>query len=290
MNNNNLDKELSIPYRIPRYNKNQLIFIDNKEISLIDHIKELRQKNKITKKKISNLVKHNDYWYSQVERNGKKGDDNRQKTIYRDDLINVISIVKFNANSYNDLEKYKIDSEHYLDEIMTPVPLENSFRPLELYELFKGQRTPEEQDKLYAKLINCIENTLKQSYLSLNQLQRDVYLDALKNLNLSLKIDPAFIIGIIGLPYADFLYSAKKEEILDFFHDITNLIENIDQFINYDNKNDSETVYKYIEPIIKKIIEYTNNNSYDDDKNKKIVELTRHEAIEYYDKIHQHND
>ena len=56
-----------------RYNKNQIIIIiDTQEIRLIDHLKELRIARKITKKKISNLVQQNDYWYSQIERDGKK--------------------------------------------------------------------------------------------------------------------------------------------------------------------------------------------------------------------------
>ena len=80
--------------KTPRYNKMQKLFIDGKEITLIEHLQELRTKNKITKKKISNIVKQNDTWYSQIERNGKNGDDNRQKTIYKPDLINIISIVK----------------------------------------------------------------------------------------------------------------------------------------------------------------------------------------------------
>jgi len=56
-----------------RYNKNQLLFIDEQEITLIDYLSKLRTSKKITKKKISNMIKHNDYWYSQIERNGKNG-------------------------------------------------------------------------------------------------------------------------------------------------------------------------------------------------------------------------
>ena len=82
----------------------------------------MRQKNKITKKKISNLVKKNDYWYSQVERNGKKGDDNRQRTIYKPDLINIISIVKYNAQSSAELDAFREKSEIYLTKIIKATP------------------------------------------------------------------------------------------------------------------------------------------------------------------------
>ena len=114
---------MAIATPIPRYDKTQLLLIDGKEIKLIDHLKELRQKNKITKKKISNLVKKNDYWYSQVERNGKKGDDNRQRTIYKPDLINIISIVKYNAQSSAELDAFREKSEIYLTKIIKATPL-----------------------------------------------------------------------------------------------------------------------------------------------------------------------
>ena len=73
---------MAVARTIPRYDKTQLLLIEGREIRLIDHLKELRLKNNITKKKISNMIKKNDYWYSQVERSGKNGDDNRQRTIY----------------------------------------------------------------------------------------------------------------------------------------------------------------------------------------------------------------
>ena len=57
---------------IPRYDKNQYVIVGNDEIRLIDYLKKLRTEQNITKKKISNLIKHNDYWYSQIERNVKK--------------------------------------------------------------------------------------------------------------------------------------------------------------------------------------------------------------------------
>ena len=90
---------MNVATTIPRYDKNQILVIDNKEIKLIDHLKEIRSQKKITKKFISNLIKHNDYWYSQIERDGKNGDDNRQRTIYRTDLVNVISIIQYDATS-----------------------------------------------------------------------------------------------------------------------------------------------------------------------------------------------
>ena len=97
---------MAVATPIPRYDKTQLLLIDGKEIRLIDHLQELRIEKGITKKKISNLIKHNDYWYSQVERNGKNGDDNRQRTIYKPDLINIIAIVKYGAQTASDLNEF----------------------------------------------------------------------------------------------------------------------------------------------------------------------------------------
>mgnify|MGYP004596524121 FL=1 len=51
-----------LPTEVWRYDKNQIILVDGQEISLIQHLKQLRENKNITKKKISNLVKHNNSW------------------------------------------------------------------------------------------------------------------------------------------------------------------------------------------------------------------------------------
>ena len=43
---------MAVATTIPRYNKNQIIIVENHEIRLIDHLKELRISKKITKKKV----------------------------------------------------------------------------------------------------------------------------------------------------------------------------------------------------------------------------------------------
>ena len=213
---------------IPRYDKNQLLIIDNREISLIDHLKELRSAKKITKKKISNLIKHNDYWYSQIERNGKNGDDQRQRTIYRTDLVDIISIVYYGANSKTELEKCKDKSEVYLDKIIKALPIKNSARKLEWYELYQC-RTPEEQDRLFNSLLDTQEKLLRKAYDSLQDSgDKDNFLDALKNTNLSLKIDPLFIVFLSGLPFADFLYESKQHQLFSLLRSVMNLLDEIE--------------------------------------------------------------
>ena len=51
---------MKVATTMPRYDKFQRLLINDQEITLIDHLKQLREANKITKKKISNLIKNND--------------------------------------------------------------------------------------------------------------------------------------------------------------------------------------------------------------------------------------
>lgn len=244
---------MSIATTIPRYDKNQIIIINDTEIRLIDHLKESRINRKITKKKISNLIKHNDYWYSQVERDGKNGDDNRQRTIYRNDLVDVISIVQYNASSSQDLELLRSKSEVYLDKIIKALPLKESIKKLELYQLFQT-RTNEQQYKLLDSLLSTHEQLLRNTFESLySRDDRDNFLDAMKNTNLALKIDPLFIVFLMGLPYSDFLYEAKQEKIFSLFHDIINIMDTF----TTDNNANLKTSADYLGIIQNKIIEYT---------------------------------
>lgn len=48
---------MKVATTMPRYDKFQRLLINDQEITLIDHLKQLREANKITKKKISNLIK-----------------------------------------------------------------------------------------------------------------------------------------------------------------------------------------------------------------------------------------
>ena len=220
---------MAIATPIPRYDKTQLLLIDGKEIKLIDHLKELRQKNKITKKKISNLVKKNDYWYSQVERNGKKGDDNRQRTIYKPDLINIISIVKYNAQSSAELDAFREKSEIYLTKIIKATPLSESTKKLEWYEIHNN-RTPEQQERLLSSLLATHDRLLRQAFNNMSGItDKDNFLNCLKNINTSLRIDPVFIVFLSGLPYADFLYETNQKNLYAFLRDI---MQTLDSFSN----------------------------------------------------------
>lgn len=227
---------------IPRYDKNQILRIDGKEISLIDYLSQIRIPKKITKKKISNLIKHNDYWYSQIEHKDKQGNDNRQRTIYRPDLIDIVSIIVYDASTSFELKDLKSKSEIYIDKVLKAVPLKNSVKPLEMYQL-NPNRSPEEQDRLFSSLLSTQTALIKDTYESLLSItDKDVFLNCLKNTVISMRIDPLFIIFLSGLSYMDFLYEAQQEEINDLFKEITKML---DEFTINLPTDDKKKIHEY---------------------------------------------
>lgn len=227
---------MAVATTIPRYDKTQKILIGNEELTLIDHLKNLRTAGKVTKKKISNLIKQNDSWYSQIERSGKHGDDNRQKTLYRPDLVDIISIVKFGANNSFDLDEYRARSEHYLDNEIHAFPLGESLKKLELYQI-NHPRTDAEQLSLYLSLRDSIFKHMDLSYDSLSHGDRNEFLNHLKEMNASMKIDPLFIIFLSGLPLAEFLYEANEAQVERLMGE---LLAEIDQMTIKHNTNPSD--------------------------------------------------
>ena len=255
---------MAVAIRIPRYNKLQKILIADKETTLIEHLKQLRTENKITKKKISNIIKQNDTWYSQIERNGKNGDDNRQKTIYRPDLINIISIVKYGANSISALAEYRSQSEIYIDKVIKAIPLDESLKTLEWYEI-NNRRTPENQEHLFESLMANINKSIQQTYINLSPSEKDNFLNLLKEINSSLKIDACFLISLAGLPFSEFLYEADQNRIDNMINNIMKTLDNIE----LDNHEHVNNQY-YYEKIKESIQEYID-----------ISKQTRRNSIEF---------
>lgn len=208
---------MAVATPIPRYDKTQLLLIDGKEIRLIDHLQELRIEKGITKKKISNLIKHNDYWYSQVERNGKNGDDNRQRTIYKPDLINIIAIVKYGAQTASDLNEFHNKSEIYLNKIIKALPLKESTKKLKWYDIHNN-RSPEEQERLFSSLLATHEKLLRQAFDDLEgNGDRDNYLNCLKNINTSLRIDLCLYCSFLVFHMQIFCMKPNKKIYMLFF-------------------------------------------------------------------------
>lgn len=245
---------MAVATTIPRYNKNQMIIVENHEMRLIDHLKELRISRKITKKKISNLVKQNDYWYSQIERSGKNGDDNRQLTIYKTDLIKIIAIVKFGATTYKEIIECTPQSTNYIDKIIKAIPVKGSAKKLELYQLSQG-RTTEEQENLLEALLEAQRQLLHSAFEQLSgRGDRDVFLDCLKNINSSLKIDPMFIVYLAGMPFTEFLYETKQEDIYCLLRD---LLKQLDKFEIEIDKGNTASIGDYLTALHEIITEYT---------------------------------
>lgn len=255
---------MPIATTIPRYNKMQKLYIEEKEVTLIEHLQQLRVDKKITKKKISNIIKQNDTWYSQIERNGKE--DNRQKTIYRPDLINIISIVKFGAASISDLGIYQTQSENYIDKVIKATPLSESTKTLEWYEI-NNSRTPDEQERLFESVMSSINKSIRQTYMNLPEHNKDKFLDCLKEMQSSLKLDACFLISLVGLPFSEFLYEADQNRIDSLINDIIDTMDNIviDSKNNTEIKN-NERYFKLIYERIQEYIEiskYTRRNNYE---------------------------
>ena len=243
-----------LPTEVWRYDKNQIILVDGQEMSLIQHLKQLRESKNITKKRISNLVKHNDSWYSQVERNGKNGDDNRQRTIYRVDLISTISMLVFGATTAADLETYFNSSINYIDKVIKAVPLKSSARQIDWLSLHQ-LRTVDEQSKLLDSLLSTQEKLLRQTFENLNGNEnKDYFLDALRNMNTSLRIDPLFIMFLVGLPFADFLYESEQAEINAL---LRTLMEKIDTITNDNNNGNVRTINECMALLRETVTDYT---------------------------------
>lgn len=249
---------MAVATTIPRYSKTQKILIGNEEITLIEHLKKLRSERKITKKKISNIIKQNDYWYSQVERDGKNGDDNRQKTIYKTDLIDIISIVKFGANSFSDLENFHAQSELYIDKEIHALPLSESIKKLEWYQVNK-LRTPDEQDSLFSSLLDSITKELRKTYSFLEQSSRDNFLNALKEINASMKIDPLFIIFLAGLPLSEFLYEAEQSKITTLIKELNSTADKFS--IQNDSEENRNNLY-YLDCLREVLKNYISESAY----------------------------
>ena len=145
------------------------------------------------------------------------------------------------------------------------LPLKESVRKLEWYELH-DIRTPEEQERLFSSLITTHTKLLQQAFDNLGTIaDRDIFLNYLKNINTSLRIDPVFIIFLSGLPYADFLYESKQEDLYAFLRKI---MKTLDSFETDDVTNNPKNAKYYYDKLYREIQKYTHKN-FDDSFSKR---------------------
>ncbi len=195
-----------------RYEKNSIIYINGKEHTLIDYLKEKRIEKKITKKSISNIIKNNDYWYSQIEM-GKK-DDSRRKFINRLDLINIISVIVYEAKTALDLERFYANSENYIDNIIKVSSYDEYPRIMPLYEIINRNSelfNPEYTNNRIDECLNDLNSVIKDFYGKCNPIEQDSIINFLNTLILNLSVEPILTLHYYGLPFCSFFSAQPKD-------------------------------------------------------------------------------
>lgn len=206
-----------------RYEKDTTLYINEKEISLISFLKEKRLEKKLTKKTISNIIKKNDYWYSQIEMG--KNDDHRRKFINRLDLINIISVIIYNAKTPLDLERFYSNSENYIDNIMKVTSYDQQPRTIPLYEMINKTNelfSTEYNDNRLNDCLNDLNTTIKDFYNKCNPIEKDSIINLLNTLILNISLEPILSLHYYGLPFCSFFSAHPKDD-----HDKNLLNENI---------------------------------------------------------------
>lgn len=239
-----------------KYEKEGKIIINGKETTLIDHLKLLRTEKNLNKAQISRIIKNNDYWYSQIEMSDKsrnKGDDNRRKYIKRSELLNIISVVCFNAKNSDDLITTKQLSENYVDNLLQIKPL--TYTSYQKNFSFYN-RTKNTQENIITNLSKSIELQLTNYYNVLIDMNAtnatiDRYIELLNNFNETLKADKFFAISLAGLPVAKYLYESTRNEKESLYDEISEIINTLEDKEKIDD-NDIKNVKNELNYLIKK--------------------------------------
>ena len=96
---------------------------------------------------------------------------------------------------------------------------------------------------------------MRQTFENLNGNEnKDYFLDALRNMNTSLRIDPLFIMFLVGLPFADFLYESEQAEINAL---LRTLMEKIDTITNDNNNGNVRTINECMALLRETVTDYT---------------------------------
>lgn len=196
-----------------RYEKNSTIYLNGKEYILIDFLKEKRIEKKITKKNISNIIKNNDYWYAQIEM-GKK-DDSRRKYINRPDLIQIISVIIYDAKTALDLERFHANSENYIDNIIKVTSYDKNPRIMPLHEIINRNNelfNPEYTNNRIDSCLNDLNSVIKELYNKCNPIEQDSIINFLNTLILNLSVEPILSLHYYGLPFCTFFSACPKDD------------------------------------------------------------------------------
>lgn len=201
------------PTKPIRYEKYCIFHINDTEYTLIDYLREKRKEKKITKKFISNLIKKNDYWYSQIEMG--KVDNNRRKFIVRPDLVDIISIIIYDARTSLDLERFEYNSKNYIDNILKLPSYDKHLREIPVYELINNVQksfTHNYSDKRINDCLTDLNSTIKNFYKKCNPIEQDSIINFLNTLILNLSLEPILTLHYCGLPFCSFFSAQPKDE------------------------------------------------------------------------------
>lgn len=192
-----------------RYEKYSAIKVNGIPYTLIEYLSYKRKEKKLSKKYISQIIRGNDYWYSQIEMG--KNDDHRRKFINRTDLTDIISVIIFDAKNNYELKLLKIDSENYIDTILKPISYDSEPRAKQLYEVINTLdkiMAPDYMNKRLDDTLFQLNETLRTIFSSSDPMLKDSIITLINLMILNLSIDPIISLHYYGLPFSP-IFSSK---------------------------------------------------------------------------------
>lgn len=246
------------PKKPIKYDKNSSLYINGDCISLIAYLSNKRKEKNLTKKWISNIIKNNDYWYSQIEMGQK--DDCRRKFINRSDLINIVSVIIFDAKNEFDLERLSSTSENYIDNIIKVVPVDKTPREIPVYEVIKEVNqlySPEYTNERIEGLLANLNLVIRNFYNQCNILEQTAIINFLNTFILNISTEPILSLHYYGLPFCSF-FSAQPSDTHDKKDYDQTLLEKLDSLFTEYSKLLREEDLKFIQ---KQLANYLYNSA-----------------------------
>ena len=198
-----------------KYDKNAEVDYHGEKFKLIELLKKLRSEKKISMEKISEIIKGNKYWYSQIEYK------ERRTYIAKSELIQIISVIKFGAKNLEDLAKCEMFSEDFIKDIH----LEPVDTPYRYPRPTKDSEDVEEQSKKIDLLLNSICQSIRECIESVEVSERDDLIRCLKNFNRTIKHNSIFALWLIGLEFAPIFDQSTAILYYNFLNEIQNVLD-----------------------------------------------------------------
>lgn len=192
-----------------RYEKYSPVHVEGESYTLIEYLSYKRKEKKISKKSLSQIIRGNDYWYSQIEMG--KNDDHRRKFINRADLTDIISVIIFDARNKYELESLKNNSEKYIDMVLNPVSYDSAPRAKQLYEVINELNktmSPDYANQRLEDTLVQLNATFRTIFSSSDPIVKDHLLSLMNLMILNLSVEPLISLHYYGLPFSP-IFSAK---------------------------------------------------------------------------------